>query len=301
MKKRTKPAEWVGRKPDDPQPIFYQGCHVYDVPFFREAGWDTFCFSYFYPADVDTDHLSKLAGCRICLDSGAFSFLTDLYTRKRLSTYEVEQRAEAYLLDYASYARSRPYPFDFHITFDYKVEASLVYQVTERLGELGILPVAVYHGDSSVDWLKRYINDGHKLVCLSKRFFLHDRNGLRKFYDQCFAVTQANGVACHGLACTGNEMWEYPWYSMDSSTASQAGFRGELIYSAGSALQRVCISRKRFRGHLPDALRAEIDARDLDVEELLDGRDSRIRFNALTYKKFVAGRTNKCQTKKTLF
>jgi hypothetical protein len=211
--------------------------------------------------------------------------------------------AEAYLQNYAKYVHSGPYPFDFYVTFDYKMEASLIYRTTRRLNMLGVRPVPVYHGDSSIDWLKRYIDDGHKLVCLSKRFFLNDKRNLRRFYDQCFAVTEANGVACHGLACTGEEMWEYPWYSVDSTSVVRSAALGSLIYcDACGRLQTFSISKRKFRGCLPEALLAEIEARDLDLVELQTVPRPRILFNATTYENFLKGRDGRdIRMKGTLF
>lgn len=154
---------------------------------------------------------------RAFCDSGAFSFLTAGYNKKQ----NLEALVDDYVRDYVEFVKNPPMLFDFYVTFDYKVEAPLVYKMTKRLMKQGLWPVPVYHGDSSIDWLKRYIDDGHKLVGLSKRFFLNDRRNLRRFYDQCFRVTEQNDVAVHGFACTGNEMWEYPWWSVDSKSLIQ--------------------------------------------------------------------------------
>jgi hypothetical protein len=53
--------------------------------------------------------------------------------------------------------------------------------------------------------------------------------GKRRYFDMVFNLTERHGVACHGFAVTGDWMFEFPWYSVDSLTWLKAAAYGKII------------------------------------------------------------------------
>lgn len=303
---RIGPATWCGRKEEDPHPIVYQGCHETDARTLLQGGINSYCLSY-YNADTGGERtLIKHPGfhdprCRTFLDSGAFSFLVFGY-QGRMSEADVEKKVEPYIQRYSEWVlRYGEDRFDFHITFDYRVSASITWKMTKRLRELGLHPTPVYHGDSSISWLLRYIDAGYPLICLSKRFFLNDRQGLQRFYDQVFNICEKREVALHGLACTGREAWTLPWYSVDSTSLVKDAGMGVLSYWNSKGLQHKVPVSRESRGTVGEELLSYIKDCDLTLKELAEERTKRVLFNAIMLKRFLDSRKAKVWNKKTLF
>lgn len=255
----TPASNWTERKPGDRQPIIYQGGCLHDPHLWkplRPGGASSFAASFVKeqekPGHLSCFHDGKRS--RLFLDSGAFSFLV-----AHQKVHDLKIDLKDYLKAYVAFVKNPPLPLDFYITFDYQPNAQIAWDMTKRLQRMGAYPTPVYHGDASIDWVKRYIGEGHKLIGLSKRFFLNDRSGLRRFYDQTFKVTEAAGVACHGFACTGREMWQYPWYSVDSTSIIGASGRGQLAYVENGEYRFFPIGKNRVGKHLPEDLKLNLE------------------------------------------
>ena len=176
----------------------------------------------------------------------------------------------------------------------------MVYAATKRLQELGIRPIPVYHGDASITWLHKYIDAGHKLIGLSKRYFIGNRNGLRRYYDQVFNITEKYGVSCHGFACTGSEMWTYPWYSVDSTMIPKVSM-GNLLYPTGNTLAKVFISERATTHQVDAALLEQIKKHGFSLKELSTNRTRRVSFNSIMLHEFTEKRKSNPWNRKTLF
>jgi len=219
----TQASDWCGRKPDDPKPIVYHGgVDIQNLPIMQKAGCRFFAISYLEVFRSPTrtgallEQIRKIKG-RVFLDSGAFTFLR-LFSQGKAVTDQTD-----YLKSYSRWLRKPPLKPDFYVTFDCRPEAKLTWEMTRKLQRMGIQPVPVYHGDASIDWVHRYADTGHKLIGLSKRFFLHDRKTMWQFFDQVFNVTEKLKMAVHGLACTeASSLLRWPWYSVDSTSAAYA-------------------------------------------------------------------------------
>jgi hypothetical protein len=299
-------SSWKGRQPDDPKPIFYHGCLANDAATMRAAGLKAYCLSYYWGwqgknwKPVTSHPGYNDPECRAFLDSGAFSYLAAGYSGKA-SRVQIEREVDTYVEAYARWTQTHGKRFDFYVTFDYVVEAPVVYQVTQRLQKLGIRPVPVYHGDASISWLRRYIDEGHKLIGISKRFFLNDGRGLRRYYDQVFNITEKCNVACHGFACTGADMWRYPWYSVDSTSFVKDN--GTILYETPKGdLQKVSICRTAASRQIDDALLEQVRDAGFAIDDLRSNRSKRLTFNAVAMQRFVLKKKGqKCQRKTTLF
>jgi len=300
------PADWCGRKPDDPSPIVYHGCHKTDAETLLSAGINSYCLSYYNVECGQENYILSHPGfsnpeCRTFLDSGAFSFLVLGYQGK-VSEQDIEKKVDAYIRNYSTWVRKHGEArFDFHITFDYRVSAPVTFKMTKRLQELGLRPTPVYHGDSSISWLMKYIDLGFPLICLAKRFFLNDHSGLLHFYDQVFNICEKHRVALHGLACTGREAWSYPWWSIDSTKLVKNAGMGILLYWDHRGILKIVSVSKSDKGTVGEEFLNLIKSTNLTLKELAEERTKRVFFNAIMLKRFLDSRKAKTWTKKTLF
>ena len=299
-------ADWSGPRPEDEKPLVYQG--GWDSNNHLLAPWQgarvkTYAASYLKTKHGGAENqramesLTKDRGVRLFLDSGAFSFLV---AYKKGGNLGVDM--DAYLKDYVAFVKNPPLPIDFYVTFDYQPNAQVSWDMTKKLQKMDIRPVPVYHGDASIDWVKKYIDLGHKLIGLSKRYFLNDQRGLRKFYDQTFKVTEAAGMSCHGFACTGREMWDYPWHSVDSTTIIGQSSRGMLAYvDEQNEFKFFPIGKNRIGKHLPEDLVETMKRRGYKSIKEFAHYSAYIEFNMRRFLEYQQTRQGKTWTKKALF
>lgn len=236
-------SDWIGPLQGDPAPILYfSGARRWTKLGFGEkdlhaqTGWRFRCFSYYYiagPKASADDSVSAWEYCqgtkdvRVFLDSGAHTFLA-----KTKSGAFTEAELDCYLKDYAEWIQRYPGRFDFTVNFDYQKNAPEVYRVLQALRKKGVTPIPVFHGDSSLDWIKRYADDGHKLIGLGKpSYYRSGGKFLRQsFYGKVFNLTEKLGLKCHGFAVSGSNTFYYPWYSLDSTSWLRASVRGAILY-----------------------------------------------------------------------
>lgn len=248
-------SDWIGPQPGDTKPILYissiVGAKKWNDKKFRSlTGIRHRCFSYAYCGGTSPlahkkhihylDLLLKF-GTRIFMDSGAHSLHRMLRSGKTLAKgiakedrlEFVEHLTDEYIDAYAEYIRwtyASGKRFDFHVTLDAQRNCSLIYKITKKLYTLGIYPIPVYHGDDSLDWVRRYIDDGHKLLGVGiSRKGIKGREAEHRYYSSLFELTEKYGIQCHGFAVTGAKMFTYPWYSVDSATYIKAATFGKIL------------------------------------------------------------------------
>src|SRR5262249_22984613 len=130
---------------------------------------------------------------------------------------------------YVDFVKKRQKQWDFYVTFDYERNCPLIYKVTKRLESMGIKPAPVYHGDSTIDWFKRYLDEGYTRLGVSPMLSIRtSHKNVRNFLDNLFRVVEPyKGVKLHGFAMTSlSLMFGYPWHSVDSSSWSRTSSYG---------------------------------------------------------------------------
>lgn len=206
--------------------------------FLRCTGVRYRCFSFVYidPAafyftprsrqayDVNVQHDNH-----IMMDSGAFSFHE--FVKKHRDESKVKNLKKETILNYVKFCKEHKKDWDFHVTFDYIRHSPLIWQVTKYLEKKGLQPTPVFHGDSSYDWLRKYLDAGYKRIGISTTYHRRsDYKNQRLYFDHVFKICDPYKVKLHGFAMTAlSYAFAYPWDSIDSSSWSRTASYG-MIY-----------------------------------------------------------------------
>lgn len=228
-------SDWIGPQPGDPKPILYfsglrRWCDKGEEDIRALTGWKYRCFSYWYvrlgctAEQKESWEKARDSQVRILMDSGAHSFLSK---KAGLGPEELD----SYLDEYAAFLQANKGRFDFSVTFDYVKHAPEVYRVHQSLLAKGVKTLPVFHGDSSLDWIRRYHDQGHVLIGLGKpKSHLEGGKYLREhYYGRVFNLTEKLGMKCHGFAVSGSNAFHYPWHSLDSASWLLAAVKGLIM------------------------------------------------------------------------
>jgi len=249
--------EYVIHGTDVARPIIYlsgiQGTPRIEKRILEKSGCRHRCYSYAVLGDNSVFRqdgawpvvqLASRMGVRMIIDSGAHSF-------HRMIHYPADQKwtripgfkgksgpdaarhiADKFLSMYMDWlARKWMSEWDWVITFDWKKDCPLIWDVTEKIREAGVPVVPVYHGDQSVDWFRRYIDAGYPIICVGYRLYggFMQTERRRQYLDLLFNEAVKHGVHLHALAGTGDIMLSYPWYSVDSASWLKSAAYGRII------------------------------------------------------------------------
>jgi len=183
--------------------------------FYRTGLWDA------YKASMD-------AGVHIMMDSGAHSM--HQFSRKG-NVGDIERYRDETMKKYVDFVNKDKRLWDFYINFDYMIHAPTVFSIQKKLEGWGIRPTPVFHGDDGMDWLRKYIDMGHKLIAVSGGTLRGNWMDKRRYLDRVFAITEEHGILVHGLAFTSLSLALcYPFYSVDSSTWARSSAFGMILF-----------------------------------------------------------------------
>ena len=182
-------------------------------------------------------------GVRILVDSGAHSFHNVLQRGKGLGKglskaqrrSAVEDAVDDHMRRYAEFIRwayVNGRIFDAYVTLDAFKDCPWIYKTTQRFQkEHSIRPIPVYHGDQSIDWIKRYIDDGHKMIGISiLRVGRNSKEALYRYFEKAVDYCYSKGIQTHGFAITGQLAFSLPWTSVDSMTYLSAAKNGKILF-----------------------------------------------------------------------
>jgi len=313
-------SDWTGTSVKDPKPIFYlsgtlSGKGQTEEKFFAATGYKYRCISFAYCSATapffDRRHYHALNFClsnghRIFLDSGAHSFHTLIYRKgvvrgksqvDRLGS--VEEQAKQFMSLYADYVRATRGLFDFYVTFDWRRHCPTIWKATAELQDMGIRPVPVYHGDHSLTWFEKYADAGHKIMGLGlNQIGKNSRKDVRFYYDQVFTCANRYNIKLHGFAVTGPIAFDYPFWSVDSTTWIKAAAYGKIVTTAPSrrriSLVHISTTEAKSSGYgTVDGLNKDtykflrdlVEKDGFDFEELRRSIPARAIYNAITFKR----------------
>lgn len=178
------------------------------------------------------------------LDSGGFTLYnkyvkknhsigTRIVNRRQLdySFYRTKQFTE-YREAYIRFVKKNDKYLSGYINLDVINNAEMTYQSQKYMERRGCHPIPVFHIVNDIKWLKRYLEEGHKYICLASispdRFSVVAPT-LNEVWSN--VLTDDEGmplIKIHGLACTSWDLlMNYPWYSVDSAAwVKRAAFGG---------------------------------------------------------------------------
>lgn len=237
----------------------------------------------------------------IMMDSGVFSYRK--YVKKLQGLRKQDKLAalvdeNGFLRLYVDFCKQYGHLWDFCVTVDIDFDAKHNFRRHVQLEKMGVRTVPVFHGDTSLDFLKRYADRGYDYICIGSTGHLRTSVQSKKaYYESVFDAGAKMGLRYHGLGITVPYiMTDYPWYSLDSSAWSQYAGYGWLVKFEPAALRlsTVAVSRKSKSHGLGLNLKAmqrlaeELKAEGFDLKELQVDHTARHLYNALQMQKLAA-------------
>ncbi len=120
-----------------------------------------------------------------------------------------------------------------YVNMDWINNAEGSYKSLKYMESKGCHPLPVFHLGNDIKWLKRYVDEDYKFICIGG-ITPNPYEVLKPILDRIWSdvLTDANKmplVKVHGLACTGYRLLKrYPWYSVDSTTWTKLGAWGGI-------------------------------------------------------------------------
>jgi len=186
---------------------------------------------------------------KLFLDSGAFgiykrlskgsmdgSAMSTLKSRSRDDySYVCSDEYKTYRREYVRFLKKHAKHFDVYANLDVIGNAELTYKNQKWFEKRGFKPCPVWHIDSDVKWLQRYIDEGYDYICIGAMVGVSSVI-LRQLLDMVWSeiLTDNKGIPkikVHGFGMTSfSLMKRYPWYSVDSTSwVISPGF-GSILY-----------------------------------------------------------------------
>jgi len=173
--------------------------------------------SYHYYRNVDLNnalarHFADLH-LDIFADSGAFSAMT--------------QGAKISLEGYATWIKKWKHLISCYANLDVIMDAETTWENQQRLEDMGLQPIPVFHVLEDWKWLEHYV-ERYSYIALGVAGMQQRKDAVMAWLARCFAIAGDRAVF-HGFALTSWQVMKaFPWYSVDSSSWGR-GFRyGEV-------------------------------------------------------------------------
>lgn len=128
-----------------------------------------------------------------------------------------------YRKEYAQFVKEHEQYLSAYPNLDVINNAELTYKNQKWLEKRGLKPNPVWHFGSDVKWLRRYLDEGYKYICIGG-MVPNPTRVLMPALDRIWMneLTDSNGmpkVKVHGFAMTSFVlMYRYPWFSVDSKS-----------------------------------------------------------------------------------
>lgn len=124
--------------------------------------------------------------------------------------------------DYVAWCRRWGHLFTCYPALDVIGDPATTWHNYQRMRRDELEPVPVYHYGSPLDWLRRYLDAGERLIALGGMVGEHSPD-LKAWLVTCFQLAAPYRAAFHGFGRTRMEdLADFPWYSVDSSVVGSA-------------------------------------------------------------------------------
>lgn len=202
------------------------------------AGIRSRCYSYYYLSakgwsarTVPSYEASLKLGMKILLDSGAHTF-HQLFAKGKFGS--VQDTIKKFTDEYIQFCHKEKKRLAAFVTFDYRRDANLCWEIRKYFEKSGLTPMPVFHGDVNPEFMKKYLDLGYEEIGISPVLLKgsHMEHGF--YLDQCFRVLcDSQGrprLRIHGFgAGRVEQMANYPFYSVDSATWCRAAAYGKIL------------------------------------------------------------------------
>jgi hypothetical protein len=129
--------------------------------------------------------------------------------------------------DYAAWCRRWDRELVLYANLDVIRAPAATYRNQQDLQERGLAPLPVFHTGEPWHWLQRYLDDGHTYIALGA-LLKNPNQILLPWLAKAFAMAAGRAVF-HGFGLTvAAAIREFPFYSIDSSSWSQAARYGVI-------------------------------------------------------------------------
>jgi hypothetical protein len=168
----------------------------------------------------------------IMMDSGVFSYRN--YKKLLIEKGKLTDKfptQDQFIHYYVDYVKQFHKKWDWYATVDMEWSAPKIFKWHSYVVSLGIKPVPVFHGDASIDWLKKYHDLGHTFIALGSTKSLRASNKhWAQYLDNVFNVGVKLGLTFHGLGMTQPWMMlGYDFASVDSSWWTRSAGFGSIM------------------------------------------------------------------------
>lgn len=206
------------------------------------------------------------------LDSGAFSLKRIFLQQQKKTGLSEEAFYDSdtfwkYIDGYAKFIKEYKAAIDLYANVDVIGNPKLTYRNQKYLEDQhGLKPIPVVHLGSKMKHLRRYIDEGYKLIGLGGLVRRITRPTTQDWLDKCFRIIcpppyYLPVVKVHGFGMTRvGFFYRYPWWSVDATTVEQMSrwgkiliprwIKGEYKYETDSGKNYYCIAmNKRVKTH----------------------------------------------------
>lgn len=249
---------------------------------------------YYLPGTEQGYQACTKAKVGIMMDSGVFSYRTHkaFLTRSGKSIESLPDE-DTYIRMYVKWCKEFAHLWDFYVTVDIAVVAKDNFERHIKLEKMGIRPVPVFHGDDSVEYLRRYADRGYDFICIgSPRSLRTTVRQTRQYMDAVFNEGEKHSLKFHGLAMTTPWlMLDYPFASIDSSSWSRSAGYG-CIMRFDDNTDRLSIlhvsdressaGKLHLNGKAFSRVKAEVESQGYDFQEIQTDHTARHMYNAST-------------------
>jgi hypothetical protein len=206
------------------------------------------------------------------LDSGAFgiynklsrgtkevSAMSSLKSRSRNKySYVKSQEYKEYRKLYLAFLKQNQENFNVCANLDVIGSGELTYKNQKWFEKRGIKPTPVWHIDTDVSWLQKYIDEGYEYICIGAMVGVSAKI-IKEVLDTVWTDHLTNNfgmplLKVHGFGMTNFKlMRRYPWFSVDSKSWIDHARYGCVLYPQKSHgeynwenPQKILVSQRKF-------------------------------------------------------
>ena len=170
----------------------------------------------------------------LMLDSGAFSAWNRGEEIKLSDYIDYLNDNKDLLSSYVSLDMLPPGDVVYKTSAEYELSATVSYSNQQKMKEVGLQPIPVFHQGERFYWLERMLADGEPYIGISASSERTQTKDMYRWYDDCFSLlTNSDGwpsVKVHGFGVTlMKALRRYPWYTVDSTTWSLTAGYGKIF------------------------------------------------------------------------